>query len=68
MLAIYDDRLELWNSGTLPSGIQLEDLKIKHGSHPRNKHISTVFYKRGWIESWGTGTLRMIGYCQKNKM
>lgn len=66
MLAIYDDRLELWNAGELPPELQLEDLKITHNSHPRNKNISTVFYKRGWIESWGTGTLRMIGYCRDN--
>lgn len=66
MFAIYDDRLELWNAGELPPELKLEDLKTSHSSYPRNKNISTVFYKRGWIESWGTGTLRMIKYCQKN--
>lgn len=66
-LAIYDDRLELWNVGELPHQLNLNDLKTPHGSYPRNKNIATVFYKRGWIESWGTGILRMIGFCQKNK-
>ena len=66
-LAIYDDRLELWSAGELPSQLKLENLKTPHGSFPRNKNIATVFYKRGWIESWGTGIIRMVGYCNKNK-
>ena len=26
-VTIYDDRLEIWNSGRLPLGIEVEDLK-----------------------------------------
>ena len=66
-LAIYDDRLEIWNIGELPPELDIESLKIPHDSYPRNQKIANVFYKRGWIENWGTGTLRMIGYCQSNK-
>jgi ATP-dependent DNA helicase RecG len=65
-LAIYDDRLELWNVGKLSPHLRLEDLKTSHDSFPRNENIAMVFYKRGWIESWGTGTTRMIGYCKNN--
>ena len=25
-----------------------------------------MFYQRGWIEKWGTGTTRMVEYCRKN--
>ncbi len=67
MLAIYDDRLELWNAGELPKQLNIENLKNPHGSYPRNKHIANVFYKRGWIETWGTGTTRMIDFCRNNK-
>jgi len=65
-LAIYDDRLEIWNNGTLPQELKIEDLRRSHESYPRNEEIATLFYKRGWVEGWGTGTLRMIGYCQNN--
>ena len=65
-LAIYDDRLELWNVGVLPPELTIEDLKKQHASHPRNEEIATIFYERGLVEGWGTGTVRMAGYCQKN--
>lgn len=65
-LAIYDDRLELWNAGILPARLKLKDLRSSHDSHPRNKQIAMAFYERGWIEMWGTGTTRMIEFCRKN--
>lgn len=55
-LAVFDDRLEIWNSGTLPSQISIEDLRHKHDSVPRNKLIANAFYVRGLIEKWGSGT------------
>lgn len=64
--AIYDDRLELWNPGGLLPAIKLDQLKGPHNSYPRNELIANVFYKRGWIEKWGTGTTRMIEYCRAN--
>jgi ATP-dependent DNA helicase RecG len=64
--AIYDDRLELWNPGGLLPAIKLDQLKGPHNSYPRNELIANVFYKRGWIEKWGTGTARMIEYCRAN--
>lgn len=66
-LAIFDDRLEIWNVGELPPQLAITNLREPHGSYPRNETIANVFYQRGWIESWGTGTLRMIGYCNQNK-
>lgn len=65
-LAIYDDRLEIWNPGGLLSGITLEQLKKPHTSFQRNELIANVFYKRGWIEKWGTGTIRMLEHCHNN--
>jgi ATP-dependent DNA helicase RecG len=59
-IAIYDDRLEISSTGNLPFGLTPEDLLRDHLSHPRNPLIAEVFYKRGLIESWGRGTLRMI--------
>jgi ATP-dependent DNA helicase RecG len=65
-LAIYDDRMELWNNGALPPELKIDDLKKRHESYPRNEEIATIFHERGLVEGWGTGTVRMIEYCQKN--
>lgn len=64
-LAIFDDRLEIWNNGLLPKPLKIADLNGKHGSWPRNTLISKVFYARGLIETWGTGTNRMIQLCDE---
>jgi ATP-dependent DNA helicase RecG len=61
---IYSDRLEIASHGTLPLGIAIEDLKRTHESQPRNDHITQVMYKRGIIESVGTGTEEMIKECR----
>lgn len=64
-LAIYDDRLEIWSDGTLPSEIKVEDLKRDHPSRPRNPLIAEVFYKRGLVERWGRGTQKIVELCVK---
>lgn len=63
-LAIFDDRMEIWNNGTLTSPLKLEDLKKKHRSFPRNKIIAKVFYDRKFFEGWGTGTNKILDICQ----
>lgn len=64
-LDIYNDRLELWNNGTLPSQLQLQDLKKQHSSFPRNKKIASVFRASGWVEKAGVGTVRMAEECRE---
>ena len=59
-IKIYDDHLTIWNPGTLPFDLTVEDLYREHPSHPRNKLIAEVFYLAGYIEKWGSGTLRVI--------
>jgi ATP-dependent DNA helicase RecG len=59
-LAIYDDRLEITSSGPLRFGLEVEDLVVPHESKPWNPLIASVFYRRGIIETWGSGTLKMI--------
>jgi len=63
-LAIYDDRLELWNSGVLPKRLTIDDLKHSHESVLRNELIANTLYIRGYIEKWGTGTNKMIDLCK----
>jgi len=54
-LRIYDDRFHLWNPGLLPDELTIEELKSEHSSYPRNKNIADVFFKAGYVETWGRG-------------
>ena len=58
-VAIYDDRLEITSSGALHFGLTPEKLFAPHESIPWNPLIADTFYRRGIIERWGRGTLRM---------
>lgn len=59
-LALYDDRLEITSSGKLPFNLTPADLKRAHASRPRNPIIASVLYRRGLIERWGRGTLKIV--------
>lgn len=63
---IFDDRLEIWNPGTLPKGLTVNKLKSKHESKPKNKLIAKCFFLIKYIEHWGTGTNRMVELCLKH--
>jgi len=54
-MKVYNDSIWLWNDGDLPEGFTVETLLNKHTSKPRNGNIANVFYKAGFIESWGRG-------------
>lgn len=54
-MRVWDDHIDLWNSGTFPPEITPENLMDFHESHPRNELIAKVFYMAGFIESWGRG-------------
>ncbi|MDE0268236.1 MAG: hypothetical protein OXI96_04255 [Acidimicrobiaceae bacterium] len=58
-LAVYDDRLEVVSTGRLHFGLTPDDLFEPHESRPWNPLIARTFYRRGIIEEWGRGTLKM---------
>jgi ATP-dependent DNA helicase RecG len=62
-LRVYHDKVWIWNAGKLPEGISIEELKKPHASFLRNPLLADIFYKAGYIESWGRGTLNIINYC-----
>lgn len=64
-LSVYNDKLILWNPGILPDELNIEMLKGKHPSHPRNKNIAEVFFKAGYIETWGRGISMIMDTCRK---
>ena len=62
-VAVYDDRLEVISTGTLPFGLTVSDLVRDHESRPRNPLLADLFYRRGLIEKWGRGTQKIIDLC-----
>lgn len=63
-LAIFDDRVEVWSTGTFPLGITAESLTRDHHSVQRNPIIADVFHRTGLIEKWGRGTNRVVAMCR----
>ena len=64
-IAVYDDRLEITSSGPLHFGLTPEKLFLPHESRPWNPLIARTFYRRGIIEEWGSGTLKMADMASK---
>ena len=58
-VAVYDDRLEVTSPGSLHFGLTPEKLFAPHESRPWNPLVARTFYRRGMIEEWGRGTLKM---------
>ena len=64
-IRVYDDKINIWNDGSLPESISLESLRRSHPSKPRNLLIADVCFKGGLIDAWGRGTLRIIDACKE---
>jgi ATP-dependent DNA helicase RecG len=62
-VAVYDGRMEFWNSGSLPDEMTVEDLRTTHPSRPINPDIAQVCFLYGLMERWGIGTQRIILAC-----
>ncbi|MBM4145785.1 MAG: transcriptional regulator [Nitrospira sp.] len=62
---VYPDKLLIMNEGKLPPEIPVETLKTKHLSRPRNTLLAEVFYYAGFIEAWGSGTIKIVDNCVK---
>jgi len=61
---LFSDRLEVWNPGTLPPSLTLENLRQPHGSVPANPLLAEPLYLTKYIERLGTGTGDMITFCR----
>ena len=67
-IRVYDDKINIWNEGLLPEGISLESLRYSHSSRPRNPLIADVCFKGGLIDTWGSGTIRIIETCKEAEL
>lgn len=63
-IRVYDNKINFWNTGTLPQGLTFEALKGFHASEPRNVLLADVCFKGGFIDSWGRGTLKIYDACR----
>jgi predicted HTH transcriptional regulator len=63
---VFLDRVEIWNSGTLPGNLKIEDLKKPHSSHPSNPTLANVLYFGDYIQQVGSGTTEMVRQCKEH--
>lgn len=64
-IRVYDDKISIWNEGSLPEGLTLAALKRSHSSRPRNPIIADVSFKGGYIDAWGRGTIKILDTCKQ---
>lgn len=64
-MKIYNDRISLYNYGSLPDGFTVEKLIQEHSSRQRNQNIARVFYLAGFIEAWGRGFRKIHNEFEK---
>jgi len=62
-ISVYANWLMIWNAGNLPNGWTVETLTQKHISEPANPDIAQAFFRAGYIEAWGRGTMNIVKYC-----
>jgi len=67
-LSVYENKIILWNPGSLPSKINIDRLKEKHPSIPKNRLIADIFFKAGYIESWGRGIHKIVTEFRNAKL
>ena len=64
-LAVYRDRIEIYNPGQFPYDHSPEEfIKGREKSIPRNPLIADTFYYAKDIERWGSGFKRIVDECK----
>lgn len=61
---VFVDRLEIWNSGSLPNQLSIEDLRKPHTSYPNNPLLAGILYLANYIQKAGSGIPEMIKQCR----
>ena len=65
-IQIFRDKIDIWNIGEMPKTVRIEDLYQRHPSVPRNPKIADIFFKCGFIESWGRGYFKIQTVCKEH--
>jgi ATP-dependent DNA helicase RecG len=65
-VALYSDRIEIYNPGRFPEGVTPEDYIAGRGpSIKRNPNLARLMYYSKDIESFGTGIQRIAEACEE---
>ena len=68
-IAIFKNRVEIWNPGTFPEGLTPEDfITGEEQSVLRNPLIAEILYKSKEIERWGSGLKRIYEECMADNV
>ena len=67
-ISVYANKMIFWNEGQLPDNWTVERLTQKHPSKPHNPDIANTFFRAGYIESWGRGTIKIVNACKAHKI
>ncbi len=67
-IRVYPDKIIFWNAGHLPENWTVERLLQIHPSIPFNPDLANTFFRAGYIEAWGKGTLNIIQSCIHKQM
>ncbi len=66
-IAIYKDRITIYNPGSFPEWLKPEDfINGEQESVLRNPLIAEIFYYSKEIEKWGSGIKRIFDECRDN--
>ena len=63
-IRIEDEAVIISNRCVLPDGWTVETLMEPHDSIPYNPDIANVFYRAGYIETWGRGIQKICDSCK----
>ncbi|MBO5566814.1 MAG: winged helix-turn-helix transcriptional regulator [Succinivibrio sp.] len=62
-IKVSEDSLTIGNRCILPEGWTVDTFMQAHDSEPYNPNIANVFYRAGFIESWGQGIQKICKEC-----
>lgn len=65
MVNLYDDKFEILSMGGLIEGITMKEI-FKGVSLSRNPNLANIFYRLGYVESFGTGIGRILDSYEKD--
>ena len=65
-IAIFKNRIEIWNPGDFPEGLTPQDyIKNEEQSVLRNPIIADILYKSRGVEKWGSGLKKIYNLCKE---
>ena len=64
-IQVFRDRINIWNYGEMPEAIPVSSLYKYHRSVPRNPNLASIFFRCGYVESWGRGYSKIKRICDE---